>query len=74
MSEFCSALTLARHVSGLTGASSGKFLTSCIRRFGMCYYCAYYLYYHIPKSANTVCAKNAPDGGPMRSETCKANT
>ena len=35
MSEFYSALMLARHVSDLTGPSSGVFLTSCIRRFGM---------------------------------------
>ena len=33
---------LARHVSDLTGPSSGAFFTSCIRRFGMWYYCAYY--------------------------------
>ena len=33
---------LARHVSDLTGPSSGGFLTSRIRRFGMWYYCAYY--------------------------------
>ena len=35
MSEFYSALMLARHVSDLTGPSSGAFLTSCICRFGM---------------------------------------
>ena len=35
MSEFYSALMLARHVSELTGPSSGAFYTSCIRRFGM---------------------------------------
>ena len=35
MSEFYSALMLARHVLDLTGPSSGVFLTSCIRRFGM---------------------------------------
>ena len=33
---------LARHVSDLTGPSSGAFFTSCICRFGMWYYCAYY--------------------------------
>ena len=33
MSEFYSALLLARHVSDLTGPSSGAFCTSCIRRF-----------------------------------------
>ena len=32
MSEFYSALMLARHVSDLTGPSSGAFCTSCIRR------------------------------------------
>ena len=42
MSEFYSELMLARHVSDLTRPSSGAFLTSCIRRFGMWYYCAYY--------------------------------
>ena len=30
-----SSLMLARHVSDLTGPSSGAFCTSCIRRFGM---------------------------------------
>ena len=35
MSEFYSALMLARHVSDLTGPSSGAFLTSSICRFGM---------------------------------------
>ena len=35
MTKFYSALTLARHVSDLTGPSSGAFCTSCIRRFGM---------------------------------------
>ena len=35
MSEFYSALMLARHVSDLTGPSSGAFCTSCIRIFGM---------------------------------------
>ena len=34
MSEFYSALMLARHVSGLISPSSGAFFTSCIRRFG----------------------------------------
>ena len=34
-SEFYSALTFARHVSDLTGPSSGAFCTNCIRRFGM---------------------------------------
>ena len=42
MSEFYSSHTLARHVSDLTGPSSGAFCTSCIRRFGMWYHCAYY--------------------------------
>ena len=42
MSEFYSALMLARHVSDLIGPSSGAFLTSCMCRFGMWYYCAYY--------------------------------
>ena len=32
MSEFYSALMLARHVSDLTGPSSGAFCTSCICR------------------------------------------
>ena len=32
MSQFYSALMLARHVSDLTGPSSGAFCTSCIRR------------------------------------------
>ena len=32
MSEFYSALMLARHVSDLIGPSSGAFCTSCIRR------------------------------------------
>ena len=32
MSKFYTALMLARHVSDLTGPSSGAFCTSCIRR------------------------------------------
>ena len=32
MSEFYSALKLARHISDLIGPSSGAFCTSCIRR------------------------------------------
>ena len=32
----------ARHVSDLIGPSSGAFCTSCMYRFGMWYYCAYY--------------------------------
>ena len=32
MSEFYSSHMLARHVSDLTGPSSGTFCTSCIRR------------------------------------------
>ena len=77
---------LARHVSDLIGASSGAFFTSCIRRFGMWYYCAYYstrpavtagrveqyAYYDIP-NLRIQLVKNAPDGGPVRSETCRAN-
>ena len=35
MSEFYSSRMLARHVSDLTGPSSGAFCTSCICRFGM---------------------------------------
>ena len=32
---------------------------------------AVYIWY--TKSANTACKKNAPDDGPMRSETCRDN-
>ena len=42
ISEFYSALMLARHVSDLTGPTSGAFCTSSMCRFGMWYYCAYY--------------------------------
>ena len=89
MSEFYSAFMLARHISDLTGPSSGAFLTSCIRRFGMWYYCAHYLtlpavtfvtagrveqyaYYHIP-NLRIQLVRNAPDDGPVSSETCRAN-
>ena len=84
MSEFYSAFMLARHVSDLTGPSSGAFCTSCIR--SMWYYCAYYstrpavtagsvqqyAYYHIP-NLRIQLVQNAPDDGPVRSETCRAN-
>ena len=58
MSEFYSALMLARHVSDLIGPSSGAFCTSCIRR----------LWYVVIQLV-----QNAPADGPMRSETCRAN-
>ena len=35
MTEFYSSHMLARHVSDLTGPSSGAFFTSCMCRFGM---------------------------------------
>ena len=90
MSEIYSELMLARHVSDLTGPSSGAFCTSCIGSFGMWYYCSYYstrpattnfvtagrveqyAYYHIPKLRIQL-VQNAPDDGPVRSETCRAN-
>ena len=37
---------LARHVSDLTGPSSGAFFTSCMCRFGMCCNIIYYNTYH----------------------------
>ena len=49
---------LARHVSDLTGPSSGAFLQAVFADL-VC--------------GNTAC-KNAPDDGPVRSETCRANT
>ena len=60
ISEFYSALMLARHVSDLTGPSSGAFCTSCIRRLR---YVVLRVQldtnYHIPKSANTACTKRS---------------
>ena len=61
MSEFYSALMLARHVSDLIGPSSGAFFTSCIRRFGT------------RITTYQICEYNAPDDERMRSETCRAN-
>ena len=57
MIEFYSSRMLARHVSDLTGPSSGAF---------------YKLYYHIPNQQIEL-VQNAPDDGPVRSETCRAN-
>ena len=88
MSEFCSALMLALHVSDLIGPSSGAFCTSCIRRlwyleirvildaFNRYKVTAgrveQYAYYHVP-NLHIQLVQNAPDDGPMRSETCRAN-
>ena len=33
----------------------------------------YYAYYHIPNKRIQL-VRNAPDDGPLRSETCRANT
>ena len=60
---------LALNVSDRTGPSSGAFCTSCIRRFGMRYYSAYY---HIP-NLRIQLVQDAPDDGPVKSETCRAN-
>ena len=64
MSEFYSALMLARHVSDLTGPSSYNSVTA--GRVEQ------YAYYHIP-NLRIQLVQNAPEDGPVRSETCRAN-
>ena len=61
MSEFYSALMLARHVLDLIGPSSGAFCTRCIRRLWYVVLLCVLLdtYYHIPKSTNTACTKRS---------------
>ena len=57
-----SSLMLARHVSDLTGPSSGAFCTSCIRRLWyVVLLCVLLdtLSRYIPKSANTACTKRS---------------
>ena len=55
---------LVRHVSDLTGPSSGAFYELYLQ--------IWYEYYHIPNPQIQL-VQNAPDDGPMRSETCRAN-
>ena len=57
---------LARHVSDLTGPSSGAF-------FYKLYVQIWYVpYYHIP-NLHILFVQNAPEDGPVMSETCRAN-
>ena len=75
MSEFYSALMLALHVSDCIGPSSGAFCTSCIADL-VCYIVPagrveQYTYYHIP-NLEIQLVQNAPDDGPLQSETCRA--
>ena len=85
MGKFYSALILARHVSDLIGPSSGAFCTSCICR--LWYVVIRVLldtssrYVDVSSSTRITTyrsqriqlVQNAPDDGPMRSETCRAN-
>ena len=66
-----------------------RFVQAVFADFGMWYYCAYYStrtavttagrveeyeYYSTYQSLRIQLLQNAPDDGPMRSETCRANT
>ena len=83
MIEFYSSHMLARHVSHLTGPSSGVFFTSCMCRFGMCFikpncrnaFIQLHLdvFIYIIPNLHIQLVKNAPEDGPVRSETCQAN-
>ena len=79
---------LARHVSDLIGPSSGAFCTSCIRRLwyvvllcvlldtsSRCKLLDVLSSTRITtyQSLRLQLVQNAPDDGPMRSETCRAN-
>ena len=73
MSKFYSALMLARQVSDLIGPSSGAFCASCVCRL-------WYVVIRVLLDSSTTyqslriqLVQNAPDDGPMRSETCRAN-
>ena len=82
MSKFYSALKLALHVSDLIGPSSGAFRTSCIRRLWYVVLLCVLLDTLDVSSSTRITTyqslriqlvRNAPDDGPMRSETCRAN-
>ena len=60
---------LARHVSDLTGPSSGAFFLQLHNGWT----CRVVRVLPHTKSAHTACKKNAPEDGPVRSETCRAN-
>ena len=59
---------LARHVSDLT-----VLLDTTSRYFVTAGRVEQYTYYHIPKSVRIQLVQNAPDDGPVRSETCRAD-
>ena len=64
---------LTRHVSDLTGPSSGAFLQAVFADWYVVIRVEYYAqYYHIP-NLRIQLVKNAPDDGSVRSETCRAN-
>ena len=64
---------LAQRVSDLIGPSSGAFCTSCISQI---WYVVIRIlldtYYHI-SNLYIQLVKNAPEDGPVKSETCRAN-
>ena len=74
MIKFIQRLSLALHVSDLIGPSSGAFCTSCIRRLW------YVVLLCVLLDTSSRCkvlgiqlVQNAPDDGPIRSETCRPN-
>ena len=77
MSEFYSGLMLARHVSDLTGPSSGAFY----KLYSQIWYVVIRVLLDTSsrtrittyQSLRIQLVQNAPDDGPVRSETCRAN-
>ena len=80
---YYSSYMLARHVLDLTGPSSGAFLqavcadfvcgnTRTARHEVTAGRVEQYAYYHIT-NLHIQLVKNAPEDGPVRSETCRAN-
>ena len=76
MNEFYSSGMLARHVSDLIGPSSGAFCTSCISRLWFVVIRVLLdtsSRYEVTARLRIRLVQNAPDNGPMRAETCRAN-
>ena len=63
---------LARHDSDLTGPSSGTFYKLYLQILYVVIRVLLDTYYHIP-NLQIQLVQNAPEDGPVRSETCRAN-
>ena len=68
MIELNPSRMLARHVSDLNGPSSGAFY----KLYLQIWYVVIRVLQHIP-NLHIQLVKNAPEDGPLRSETCRAN-